>query len=54
VSVVPVQRERLDDLKALHEAGMVATHGVFACITDEGTTALEQKADQVVDANKVI
>lgn len=39
--VVPVQKERLDDLKTLHEGGLVATHGVFACITDEGERALD-------------
>lgn len=38
--VVPVHRKYYDDLKALHEAGLVATHGLFARITDEGTRAV--------------
>lgn len=38
--VVPVRPERRDDLLALHRFGLVATHGDFACITDEGHAAL--------------
>lgn len=38
--VVPIHKKHLDDLRALHEAGLVATHGAFARITIDGERAL--------------
>lgn len=44
--VVPVQPEKRADLVALHTIGLVATHGDFACITDEGRTAIVECHDE--------
>lgn len=49
--VVPVQPERRNDLVELHKLGFVATHGDFACITDEGRVALrdQQEVQETLD-----